>query len=128
MTALRSLAPRLLKAIRSLSSMQAVATNHGQSIETRIAALGKLFSQLADIDTVQKTDSLSARFNSELNYAKSQQVQAQQTMSGRPATACGPRLSTSGSGSTRTRPMASPRPVAVSNGWRFHNHPRLSLK
>ena len=73
--------PEILKAIRSLSSMQAVATNHVQSIETRIAALGNLFSQLDNIDTVQKTDSLSARLNTELNYANSQQVQAQQVMS-----------------------------------------------
>jgi hypothetical protein len=61
--------------------MQAVATNHVQSIETRIAALGNLFSQLDNIDTVQKTDSLSARLTTELNYANSQQVQAQQVMS-----------------------------------------------
>jgi hypothetical protein len=73
--------PEILKAIRSLSSMQAVATNHVQSIETRIAALGNLFSQLDNIDTVQKTDGLSARLNTELNYANSQQVQAQQVMS-----------------------------------------------
>jgi hypothetical protein len=71
----------LLKAIRTLSSMQAVASNHLGSIETRIAGLTQLFQQLANIGTLQETDSLSARLNSELNYATSQEVQAQQVMS-----------------------------------------------
>lgn len=70
----------LLKTVRALSSMQAVATNHVQAIETRIAALGDLFSQLASIGKLQETDSLSARLHAELNYANSQQVQAQQVM------------------------------------------------
>ena len=70
----------LLKEVNSLASIQAVATNHLAAIETRIAALGQLFNQLAAIGTVQETDSLSARLHSELNYATSQQVQAQQTM------------------------------------------------
>ena len=66
----------ILKAIRVLSSMQAVSTNHLASIETRIAGLNQLFNQLAAIGTLQETDSLSARLHSELNYAASQQVQA----------------------------------------------------
>jgi hypothetical protein len=71
----------LLKAIQSLSSMQAVSTNHLQIIETRIQGLGDLFAQLAAIGTIQETDSLSARLHTELNYANSQVGQAQQTMS-----------------------------------------------
>ena len=70
----------ILKAIRSLSSMQAVSTNHLSAIETRINGLTELFNQLANIGTVQESDSLSARLHNELNFANSQQVQAQQTM------------------------------------------------
>jgi hypothetical protein len=70
----------LLKSIRSLSSMQAVASNHLVQIETRINALGELFGHLASIGKLQETDSLSARFHSELNYATTQQVQAQQVL------------------------------------------------
>lgn len=74
------LGAEILKAIRVLSSIQAVSTNHLASIETRIAGLNQLFNQLAAIGTLQETDSLSARLHSELNYAASQQVQAQQVM------------------------------------------------
>jgi type IV secretion system protein VirB5 len=70
----------LLKAVRSLASMQAVASNHLSAIETRISALNDLFTRLASIKNIQQTDSLSARLHSELNYAHSQQVQAQQVM------------------------------------------------
>ena len=73
--------PEILKAVRSLASMQAVATNHVQAIETRIAALERPLLQLDSIDTVQKTDSLSARLNSGTQLRHSQQVQAQQVMS-----------------------------------------------
>lgn len=68
----------LLKATRALSSMQAIASNHVQAIETRINALSDLFGQLASIGKIQETESLSARFHSELNYANAQVVQAQQ--------------------------------------------------
>ena len=71
----------LLKTVRALSSMQAIATNHVQAIETRINALNDLFTQLANIGKLQETASLSARLHSELNYANSQQVQAQQVQS-----------------------------------------------
>ena len=70
----------ILKGINSVSSMQAVASNHVQSIETRITALTDLFSHLSSIATIQETDSLSARLHTELNFAQSQQVQAQQVM------------------------------------------------
>ena len=70
----------ILKSLRSLSSMQAVSTHGLESIETRIAGLYELFTQLANIGTVQETDSLSARLHNELNFASAQQVQAQQTM------------------------------------------------
>ncbi len=70
----------ILKGIQSVSSMQAVASNHVQSIETRITALTDLFSHLSSIATIQETDSLSARLHTELNFAQSQQVQAQQVM------------------------------------------------
>ncbi len=70
----------LLRGIQSVSSMQAVASNHVQSIETRITALTDLFSHLSSIATIQETDSLSARLHTELNFAQSQQVQAQQVM------------------------------------------------
>ena len=66
------------KMVWSLSSMQAVASNHLSEIETRITALGDLFVQLGKIGKLQETDSLSARLHQELNYAHSQQVQATQ--------------------------------------------------
>jgi len=71
----------LLKALQSLSSMQAVSTNHVQVIENRVLALNDLFAQLGSMDTLQNTDSLTARLNNELNYANSQQSQATQVMS-----------------------------------------------
>ncbi len=70
----------ILKSIQSVSSMQAVATNHVQAIENRITALTDLFSHLASIGTIQETDSLSARLHTEANFAHSQQIQAQQVM------------------------------------------------
>jgi hypothetical protein len=71
----------IFKAIRSFSSIQAVANGHLQQIESRIGELGTLFGQLAKIGTIQETDSLSARLNNELNFANSQNTQAMQTMS-----------------------------------------------
>jgi hypothetical protein len=71
----------IAKTINSLSAMQALSTTNLAAIETRIAALGQLFDQLANMGTVQETSSLSSRLNSELNYANSQQNQAVQTMS-----------------------------------------------
>jgi hypothetical protein len=70
----------ILKATRSLSSMQALASNHVQAIETRIYALNDLFVQLGNIGKIQETESLSARLHTESNYANSQVVQAQQVM------------------------------------------------
>jgi hypothetical protein len=70
----------LLRGIQSVSSMQAVASNHVQSIETRLIGIVDLFSHLSGIATIQETDSLSARLHTELNIAQSQQVQAQQVM------------------------------------------------
>jgi hypothetical protein len=70
----------ILKATRSLSSMQALASNHVQAIETRINALNDLFVQLGNIGKIQETESLSARLHTESNYANSQVIQAQQVM------------------------------------------------
>jgi type IV secretion system protein VirB5 len=70
----------ILKATRALSSMQALASNHVQAIETRINALNDLFAQLGNIGKIQETESLSARLHTESNYANSQVVQAQQVM------------------------------------------------
>jgi hypothetical protein len=71
----------ITKTINSLSAMQSLATNNLQAIETRIAGLSDLFDHLSSVGTIQETSSLSSRLNNELNYANSQQVQAQQTMS-----------------------------------------------
>jgi hypothetical protein len=71
----------ILKATQALSSLQAIAANHVQAIELRINALNDLFVKLASIGKLQETESLSARFNSELNYANSQVVQALQVQS-----------------------------------------------
>jgi hypothetical protein len=70
----------LFSMVRSVSAIQALANIHLQTIDTRIAGLGELFSHLATIGTVQQTNSLSARLHNELNYAQSQQIQAQQVM------------------------------------------------
>lgn len=70
----------LFKEVQAFASMQATAANHVQTMETRIAALGDLFTQLASIGTVQQTDSLSARLHNELNFMNSQASQAQQAL------------------------------------------------
>lgn len=67
----------IAKTIRSLATIQALASNNVLSIERRIVGLGALFNKLADIGTIQQTDSLVARLHSEANYAHSQQVQSQ---------------------------------------------------
>ncbi len=66
-----------VKAIRSIATIQSIASNNILSIENRILALGDLFERLGSIGTLQETDSLSARLHSEANYAHSQQVQSQ---------------------------------------------------
>lgn len=70
----------LFKEIQAFASMQSTATNHVQTMENRIAALGDLFTKLASIGTVQETDSLSARLHNELNFMNSQASQAQQAL------------------------------------------------
>lgn len=71
----------LQREIRALASIQAEA-NHGiLSIENRIGNFAEvLFGELAGIETLQQTNSLSARMTYELNIASSQQVQAQHLM------------------------------------------------
>lgn len=66
-----------VKAIRSLSTMQALASGNVLSIENRIIALGNLFSRLASIGTIQETGSLQARLEAEANYAHAQKIQSQ---------------------------------------------------
>jgi hypothetical protein len=67
----------IAKAIRSISSMQAVASNNIQAIENRIFALNDLFTHLANLGTIMQAGSLSARLQSEANYAQSQKIQSQ---------------------------------------------------
>jgi hypothetical protein len=66
----------LVKAVYSISTMQALATNNIMAIENRINALGALFTHLASIGSIQESDSLIARLHAEANYAHSQQIQS----------------------------------------------------
>lgn len=67
----------LLRGVRSISSMMALATNNVTSIEGRISALSDIFNQLSGAGDVMAIDSVSARLHAESNYVQSQQVQSQ---------------------------------------------------
>lgn len=65
------------KRIYSISAAQALATNHMLSAEQRLIGTAGLFAWLANMNTIQQTDSLGSRLKTELNYINTQHVQMQ---------------------------------------------------
>jgi hypothetical protein len=59
----------LQKAIYSLSTIQSLSTNNLSAIQSRIIGLTELFGQLSRLGVIQDSTSLTARLQSESNYA-----------------------------------------------------------
>ena len=67
---------QIRQGVNALSSLQALATNNLQALETRIAALPAIAQAIASASTVQQMNALQARLTGEQNYAAAQTAQA----------------------------------------------------